>query len=278
MKQPYHYINGKIVRDDQAVISVNDLGFLRAYGVFDSIRTYAGQPFLLEEHLKRLERSAKLIDLKLSKSHKEITVIVDKLLKKNKFKESAIRIYVTGGITANGITRDYRKNSLIILVTEFAELPASMFRDGMKLITTDYQRDTPAAKTLEYSHVIGLQRKKEKAGAFEILYTPKGLVRETGTSNIFMVKKGILVTPKDQVLMGITRNFVIKLAKKAKIKVIERDVSLWEMLKADEVFITATNKDIVPVVQIDTHPIAGKRVGPLTRQLMQYFHEAVRKG
>lgn len=272
----FHYINGKIVPENKAVISVNDLGFLRAYGVFDSIRTYGGRPFLLQEHLKRLERSAKLIDLQLPKSKGEIMAIVDKLLKKNRFKEAAIRIYVTGGTTANGITRDYKKNSLIILITEFQELPSALFKEGMKLITTDYQRDNPAAKTLEYSHIVGLQHKKEKAGAFEILYAPDGCVRETGTSNIFMVKNGILVTPKDQVLIGITRNFVIKLAKKAKIKVLERDISLWEMLKADEVFITATNKDIVPVTHIDSHSISGKGVGPVTKRLMQVFHDTVR--
>lgn len=274
--KPYHYVNGKIVRDDQAVISVNDLGFLRAHGVFDSIRTYGGKPFMLQEHLKRLERSAKLIDIAMPLSRARIAAIVGKLLKKNGFTEAAIRIYVTGGETANGITRDYKKASLVILITDFVELPAAMFRNGIKLITTDYQRATPDAKTLEYTHIIGLQRKKEKAGAFEVLYAPDGCVRETGTSNIFMVKKGVLVTPKDKVLMGITRNFVIKLAKKVKIKVVERDISLWEMIKADEVFITATNKDIVPVVQIDSHPIARRKVGPTTRLLQDLFHKAAR--
>lgn len=277
MKRPFHYINGKIMRDDQAFISVNDLGFLRAYGVFDSIRTYGGRPFMLQEHLKRLERSSKLIGLALPKSRAEITAIVSKLLKKNGFKEAAIRIYVTGGETGNGITRNYKKASLVILITDFHDLPDSIFAHGIKLLTTDYQRATPDAKTLEYTHIIGLQRKKEKAGAFEVLYVPDGCVRETGTSNIFMVRKGVIITPKDKVLMGITRNFVIKLARKAGIKVIEREISLWEMTKADEVFITATNKDIVPVIQIDSQSIAKKKVGPVTQMLMERFRTATRR-
>jgi len=274
----YCYLNGKIISENEAKISLKDIAILRGYGVFEFLRTYNSKPFLLKEHFTRLRKSAKNLNLQLPISQKELFKQIKKLLLKNKFKESAIKLVLTGGQIIDSRGMEYDKNSptFFILVDKLQELPKSFYQKGVKLITYEHLREIPGAKTINYITVIKLQNLCKRKKAFDILYTQNGFLLETTTSNFFIFKKDKLLTPKKNILIGLTRNFVIKLAKN-KFKVEERDIDLKELERAEETFIASTTKEILPVVKIDNKIIGNGRVGKKTKYLMDLVHQYTQK-
>ena len=268
--QKYCYLNGKIVPEDSAHISISDLGILRGYGVFDFLRTYNGKPFYLREHLDRLENSAKLVGLKVPISKQGIDRIINKLLKKNKLNEATVKIIVTGGCSADGLVCDLKQQTIIILVKEIHDCPAELYKKGIKLITFEHQRNNSAAKTIDYITMLKLQNQKQKQKAFEILYINKGVVLEGATSNFFIFKGNRLITSKNNILAGITRKIIIKLADK-NFKVEVRDIKINEIKNADEAFITSTTREVLPVVKINNRKIGNGKVGKNTKLLMELF-------
>lgn len=271
-KKRYCYFNGKITALDKIKISPYDLGILRGYGVFDAMCTKNGKPFLLNDHWKRLQNSARELNLKIPVSRKEFQEIVTKLLKLNGFKKSYVRTILTGGISKDAFT-PCGKETFFILMERFCPLPSSVFSKGANIITLEYQRDFPRAKTTAYIIALKKQKLKEKKKSLEIVYLKRGRVLEASTSNIFIVKNKVLVTPKDDILLGTTRNLIVKLARQDKLKILERKITLKELFSADEVFLTATNKDIVPVVKVDGKKIGDGKVGKITKELMKIFQK-----
>ncbi|OHA56760.1 MAG: hypothetical protein A2114_01690 [Candidatus Vogelbacteria bacterium GWA1_51_14] len=271
----YCYANGRVSDINKPQIKLNDLGVLRGYGVFDFVKVSEGAPLWWREHLARFRRSAKTIGLAVPLSDAKLTAIARQLLKKNKVKEGSLRLVLTGGETRDGITPGGRPN-LAILVEDTYALPAKVFKQGGKLITTDYQRLFPEAKSTNYLLAVKLQARKRAAGAMEILYVSGGKVLEASTSNLFYIKDGALRTPASGVLPGITRQMAIKLARKLGHPVTERDVLLTELKNADEVFITATNKDIAPVVRVDDMVIGDGAPGPVTLKLLEAYRQAAK--
>lgn len=265
----YCYLNGKILPLANARLPLNDLGILRGYGVFDFLRTYNSKPFLLNEHLIRLQNSTREIGLTLPLSLTKLKAIIAELLAKNGYTESHIRIVLTGGPSTDGITPS--SPTLFILIEECKPLSQTLYEKGIKLMTHEYLRSTPRAKTTNYIEAIKLQKKKKRASAFEILYTIEGKILECTTSNFFLLRGPTLVTAKNDVLIGTTRNLVIFLAKKH-FTVEERDILVSELETTDEAFITATNKEILPVVKIDNQVIGNGKVGPNTKRLIEQFH------
>ena len=292
MAKKYCYLNGRIVSLGKAGIHPTDIGFLRGYGVFEFLRTYNGKPFLYKEHIERLKNSAKALNLKLNISEEELKKIINKLLLKNKFNESTIRIVLTGGKIIGGM--EFNSSTLLILVDELKNLPANVFKNGIKLISFEHKRIMPEAKTLNYIPAVKLfsgEMKKQKA--FEVLYMYNNRVLECSTSNFFIFsakggsasggKNTTLITPKKNVLIGTTRDLVVKLAKK-EFKVEERDIKISELKTADEAFITATNKEIIPVVKIGAQKIGDAKpatergnVGKNTKILMKLFRDYTEK-
>ncbi|MDA2936163.1 aminotransferase class IV [Patescibacteria group bacterium AH-259-L05] len=273
MKEKYCYCNGKIIPVAKAGLKLNDMGILRGYGVFDFLRTYNNEPFLLNEHLSRFKRSAKLLNIKIPVSQAKLPIIINKLLLKNGFRESEIRLVLTGGPTSDGIS--YSKPSFFILADVAQNLSSIVYEKGIKLISCEYQREVPQAKTLNYITAIRAQPRKNKQGAFEILYVFQGSVLECTTSNFFIFKNNTLITPKDNILIGTTRNLVIKLAQN-KFRIQERDLKVKELKSATEAFITASNKEIVPVIKINTTTIGNGNVGENTKYVTKLFHEHIK--
>ena len=268
----FYYLNGKIVEKDKAFIKVNDLGLLRGYGVFDYLRTYNRRPFYLDDHLSRFSHSASRLTLKVPVSKKELRRIIFRLITKNKsLKELSFRIVLTGGETKDGKTS--LRPTFFIIVEPVHYYPSKVFEKGIKLITLNYCREFPEIKSINYLLAVSQWRNALKKKAAEILYVCQGKVLEGSTSNFFMIKNKVLFTPKSGILEGVTRKIVIKLAKENKIKVREKILSLKEVLKADECFITATDKEIMPVVKIDNHKIGSGRVGSQTKKLMELFQK-----
>lgn len=267
------YVDGKFVPSDKAVIPVDDLAVLRGIGVCDLMRTFQGKPYFLKEHLERLEQSARAVDLVLKWRLDEIEAIVLETLDRNReMTEANIRIIVTGGsstdfITPQGIPR------LIVLVTPIPPLPQEWYQKGVKVITVNQEREVPEAKSLSYIPAALALKKAKSLQAVEALYVDRdGFVKEGTTSNLFAVVNACLVTPEDKVLKGITRKVILSLAGEL-MNVELRSIPLAELLCAQEVFITGTNKGVVPVIKIDDATIGDGRIGEKTRLIIRALDE-----
>lgn len=270
MAKNHCYWNGKITTLDRIRISPYDIGMLRGYGVFDVMAANGQKPFLIKEHFERLTNSAKELKLPLPFTFPEYEKILEKLLSLHKNKKSTIRTILTGGISSDAFS--IGRPTCYILIEKFHDYPKEVYQKGVRLITHEFERMIPKSKVTNYVEAIKLQDKKNQAKALEILFVKEGKVLEASTSNIFLVKDGKIITPKDRILLGITRNLMVRLAKKD-YPVEEREVTSEELKKADEIFLTATNKFVVPVVRIDSWKVGSGRVGEVTRKMMDKFSE-----
>lgn len=266
-----YYVNGEFIEDNQAQISVNDLSVIRGFGVFDFLRTYNGIPFHLDDHLKRLERSARLIGLKLPHSLAKIGEIVQETLSRNNHEESNIRIVVTGGLSSDGITPG-DSPSLLVMVTPIKQMPAEWYTNGAKVITSHVDRFMPGAKSINYIPAILSQNEARNQHAIEAVYVDRnGYILEGTTSNIFVFIGDTLITPPcDRVLPGITRQVALALAKNA-FTVVERPLHKDEVRLLDEVFLASSIREIVPIVAIDSIEISGGKPGSRTGKIMELF-------
>ena len=213
-----YYVNGEFIEDGQAQISVNDLSVLRGFGVFDFLRTYNGVPFHLDDHLHRLERSARLIGLELPHPITKIREIVMETLRRNNYTESNIRLVVTGGLSSDGITPG-NSPKLLVMVTKIKEMPAQWYTDGAKVITCHVERFLPGAKSINYIPAILCQNEARSQQAIEAIYVDRnGYLLEGTTSNLFVFVGNTLITPPcDRVLPGITRQVALRLAEGGKL-------------------------------------------------------------
>jgi len=266
-----YYVDGEFVPADRAVIPVNDLAVLRGLGAFELLRTYNGHPFALEQHLKRLAHSVHTMGLPLPWTTAELTRIILETLRRNEasaHSESNIRIIVTGGTSPDFMTHQGQPR-LLVLVSEMPRQPEAWYSEGVKITTMKSRRILPGAKSINYlSATLAMQKARAK-GAVESVYVDRhGGVYECTTSNIFMFTDDRLVTPGRKILSGITRGFILELAQSL-FEVEVRDLTLAELLRADEVFITGTNKGVVPVVQVDDQQIGNGRPGRRTLELRQ---------
>ena len=271
------YFKGRITTLDKIKISPYDLGLLRGYGVFDVLKTEKGKIFCFVEHWKKLNEYSKELDLKIPVKKEAYLKILEKLLKLNKFEKSTIRVVLTGGESPNGFTRIKNKETFFVLVEKFHGPNDEDYEKGVSMITLEYERFFPKAKVANHVVAIRNQAKKEKAGAFEILYLKNGKVLEASTSNFFLVKNGKIITPKENVLLGKTMGLIIKLAKEDKFLVEEREILEKELWEAQEAFLTATSKGVLPVVKINGKKVGNGKVGEITKILMEKLREFVER-
>lgn len=272
----YCYVNGTILPETEAHISVRDIGLLRGYGIYDGLRTYNGKPFLFAEHFARFISSAEALGLVIPVTETELQQVITELVAKNGDTEAAIRIIITGGETSDGVTFNPATPTILVLTEPLPEYPKRIYREGVKLITYEYEREMPEIKTTNYITAVKLQPYQEQQSAFEVLYVSQGHILEATTSNFFLFLNDTLVTPKRNVLGGITRNLVLKLAKDS-FSIEERELTVSELVGASEAFITSSFKEIVPVVKIDKTIIGQSIVGKRTKSLMDKFHKFTRR-
>jgi len=268
-----YYIDGEFVDEHDAHIPATDLAVMRGYGVFDFLRTYKGVPFELEAHINRLRNSAALIELDVPWDNAEITTIINQTIARNRYddgREMNVRVIVTGGPSANGLM-PLGDSRLLVMVTPANPIPPTNYSDGVKIITEKIERYIPEAKTLNYIPAIKAMKRAGREGAVEAIYVDRdGFALEGTTTNLFAFYGDTLVTPAVGILSGITRNVVLKLARDL-FPIEERALSLSELLKADEVFISASNKQIMPVITVDDSQISDGKVGARTRRIMDAF-------
>lgn len=264
-----HYVDGKFVPQNEAVIPVDDLAVLRGLGVFDLIRTFKGRPYFFKEHIQRLASSAVQVGLTLPWDTDDIESIVLETLKRNKgIDEVNLRVIITGGSSTDYMTYQ-GKPRLIVLVSPIKKYPEAWYKKGIKIITVQQERDLPDAKSISYlSAAMALKQAKEQ-NAVEALYVNRDQYAMEGTtSNIFAFTNHILITPDEGILKGITRQAILSLSKDL-FEIQQRPILLEELLSADEVFITGTNKGIVPVIQIDSTTIGNGRPGKNTLAIIR---------
>jgi len=283
------YLNGKFVDSKKASVSIFDHGLLYGDGVFEGIRAYEGIVFKLKEHMKRLYESAESIRLNISLSSKDMIKAVLATLKKNKLKDAYIRLIVTRGVGDLGLDprKCKGKGSIIIIADKIILYPKTFYDNGLSIITAKTRRNSPTAihpkvKSLNYLNNILGKIDAIDAGVNEaIMLTDDGYVAECTGDNLFIIKKGKLITPIASIglLEGITRDTVMRIASKLGIQVIEKKFKLNEVYKADECFLTGTAAELIPVVKVDKKIINNGKPGPVTAVLLHYFRKAtVREG
>lgn len=268
-----YYIDGQFIEDDKAVISVKDIVVLRGFGVFDFLITYNKRPFRLMQHVERLQNSAKHIGLEVGMSSEEICAITEETIKRNTHHdESNIRLVYTGGVAADGVTPE-GNGHLMVMVTPKHQLPGWWYTDGVKIITVDIQRFIPGAKSTNYLSAVYALRLAAKEDAVEAIYTDRdNRLMEGTTTNIFLFKGNKMITTEKDILPGVTRSVILELAE-GNFDVEVRDIGKDELKAADEVMITASNKEVVPVIQVDDLIIGDGKPGLNTRKMMQLFRE-----
>jgi branched-chain amino acid aminotransferase len=276
------YLNGRFVEESKARISVFDHGLLYGDGVFEGIRSYDRLVFKLREHIDRLYRSASAIMLKIPMAKSALIKTVTRTLKLNRLDNAYIRLVVTRGPGDLGLDpRKCKKGSVIFIITDkIALYPKKFYEKGLSIISARTRKNykgaiNPNVKSLNYLNNILAKIDGIKKGSPEaIMLTHDGFVSECTGDNIFIVKRGALLTPPRAIsLKGITQQAVIEIAKRKRIPFKEKNMRLGEIHGADECFLTGTAAEIVPVVKVDNSVIGGGRPGPVTRRLLKEFRE-----
>lgn len=274
------YLNGRLVERDAALVSVFDHGLLYGDGVFEGIRSYNCLVFKLKEHIDRLYKSASAIELKIPMAKQDMINAVIETLKANKLKDAYIRLVVTRGVGDLGLDpRKCKQATTFIITDKIALYPVEFYLKGLEIITAKTNRNLttaldPRIKSLNYLNNILAKIDAIKAGSEEaIMLTHDGYVAECTGDNIFIVSAGKLTTPPAELgaLEGITRGAVIGLAKKLGVPFSEKKIKIEDAYDADEVFLTGTAAEIIPVAKIDKRVINGGKPGDITVRLMEEF-------
>ncbi len=274
------YIDGKLIDREKAFVSVFDHGLLYGDGVFEGIRTYDGLIFRVKEHIDRLYKSARAIELEIPLAATEMTDAVITTLKANKLRDAYVRLVVTRGVGDLGLDpRKCSKPTIFIITHKIALYSKEFYLKGLEIVTAKTRRNNPQAldpriKSLNYLNNILAKLDAIKSGTDEaIMLTCDGYVAECTGDNIFMVKNRELITPPVSVgaLEGITRDAVINLAGKMNIAFCEKMIRMEDLYSANEVFLTGTAAEIIPVVRIDKKQIGNGKPGETTLRLTDEF-------
>ena len=276
------YINGQLFPKDDAKVSVYDHGLLYGDGVFEGIRVYGGKVFLLDEHIERVYESAKAIRLEIPMTPVELSNATEETVKANEITDGYVRLVITRGAGSLGLDIRRTSNPQVIIIADTISLyPKELYENGLQLVTASTIRNHPGAlspriKSLNYLNNILAKIEAIDAGTLEaLMLNHKGEVAECTGDNIFIVKRGVLITPPTSagILEGVTRNSVIELARKAGITVEETEMTRHDIFVADECFLTGTAAEAIPVVGLDGRTIGNGEPGPITQKLLKLFRD-----
>jgi branched-chain amino acid aminotransferase len=276
------YIDGQFYDEASAKISVFDHGLLYGDGVFEGIRMYHNRVFKLREHIERLYWSAKAILLDIPMTQEEMIAATVETCRQNGLRDGYIRLLVTRGKGTLGLDpRRCPKASIIIIAANIQLYPEKYYQEGLTIVTVPTTRMlvnsvNPAIKSLNYLNNILARIEANNAGVEEaIMLNSEGFVAECTGDNIFIVQKGKLFTPplSAGALYGITRNTVLDAAKELGITSAEPNLTRYDSYNADEMFLTGTAAEIIPVVKVDGRVIGTGTPGPVTAKLLAAFRE-----
>jgi branched-subunit amino acid aminotransferase/4-amino-4-deoxychorismate lyase len=270
------YLNGRFLDREKAALPLSDLSILRGYGAFDYFRYLGRRPRFLDDHIDRFFASAAGLHLDMPIGREALVEVIQECIDRNGIADGGIRTVITGGPAADGYTPD--DPSLMVLPYAFSPPPRQLYREGCSVMLHDYERQLPRVKTIDYIEGIRIQPLLREARADYPLYVDRDdRVRESDRSNFMIVRNGSLITPVDDILLGITRKHVLLLARQLNIPVEERSVSRRELLAADEALICSSVKGVLPITHIDGKRVSGGDAGAITRRLMTAWPEYCRQ-
>jgi branched-chain amino acid aminotransferase len=277
-------VNGRISSEQDAVISVFDHGFLYGEGIYETMRTYHGRPFLYDRHLRRMRRSAELISLTIPFSDAELAERIGETMAAAPFRgESYIRVLVTRGV--GELTYDLTATptpSVVIIVKPQVDPPREAYEKGVSVAIVDVVRNHPGTVNpmIKSNNLLNCALAMQEAyrrGAFEgVMRNYRGELTECTTSNLFVVKNGTALTPPLDagLLPGITREFLFDIGTEVGVEVREQVLRDADLLDADEAFLTSTTREAVPIVTVNGQKVGTGVPGPVTKTLLDGFRKA----
>ena len=274
------YVDGTLYAKDDARVSVFDHGFLYGDGVFEGIRVYDGNVFRLDEHIDRLYRSAKTIALDIPLSPAEMTQAVLDTVAANEQRDAYIRLVVSRGPGDLGIDpANCSRPTIVIIVAQIKLYPKELYDTGAAIVTSSVRRIPiqcldPRIKSLNYLNNIMAKIDAKRAGALEaVMLNHQGRVAECTADNLFFLSGGMLKTPDlmNGALPGITRATVLEIGEALGIPTEEGNYGLHDLYNADEVFLTGTGAEIVPVISVDGRKVGDGKPGATTKRLLEEF-------
>lgn len=270
------YLNGWLGSPEEACVSINDRGYVFGDGVYEVVQAYNGVMFALEQHLRRLELSAAAVEIDLPWDMAQLKEIAEEVLAQSGIKEAVIYIQVTRGTAPRShVPAGAIRPNLLVTVRHMPDIPPSLYSEGVKAITMpEFRWQMCNVKSISLQAAVLAKHRAERAGAAEAIFVlPDGTVTEGASSNVFIVKDGVLMThPADnRILSGVTRHFVLTVAESLGVKAVVAPYNVSDLMKAEEVFITGSVAEVVPVVNVDGKTIGGGKPGPLTARLHRGF-------
>ncbi|MFW6229714.1 MAG: D-amino-acid transaminase [Halanaerobium sp.] len=273
------YLNGKIINRENASIDIEDRGYQFADGVYEVVAFYQGEPFTLKEHMERLVFSASEIDIEIPPADILIKEAKDYLAETD-FADKNAKLYIQVSRGAAPRSHAYPDEMEPIIIMKAGPLnpnPEKYFEEGVKIITLPDERWSRCyIKSIALLPNILAKKKAKKSGAYEAVMTRDGFITEGSSSNIFIVEDDTIITPPatNYILNGITRQTVInKLAPKLGFKVNEESIPYYTLLNSNQVFLTGTTTEIMPVVQINDKVVGNGKVGAETKAIFEAFRE-----
>jgi branched-chain amino acid aminotransferase len=277
-------VNGRISGERDAVISVFDHGFLYGEGIYETMRTYHGRAFLYDRHMRRLRRSAKMIDLTLPFTDDRLAAQIRETQDAARLDGDAyIRVLVTRGI--GDLTYDLKATpnpSVVIIVKPQVDPPPEAYEKGVRVVIVDVVRNHPHSvnpmikSNNLMNSALAMQQALREDGFEGVMRNYRGELTECTTSNLFIVKNGVALTPPLDagLLPGITREFLFDVGQDVGIEVREQVLLDEDLFGADEAFLTSTTREAVPIVTVNDRTIGGGRPGPVTRKLLDGIRRA----
>ena len=277
-------VNGRVFDHEHACVSVFDHGFLYGDGVYETLRTHNGQPFLFDRHMRRLRQSADMLALEVPLTDRELDARVRQTMRAAGLgggdEEAYIRILITRGV--GDLSYDPAAcpvPTIIVIIKPLVELPRELFERGVKVALVSTIRNHPGSVSpvIKSNNLLNNALAMQEAirrGCFEgIMRNHRGELAECATSNLFIVKDGVVLTPPAEagLLAGTTREFLFDVGTEIGIPVREQVLKDADLFGADESFLTSSIRGVVPIVQVDDRPIDVGLPGPITRSLLVAF-------
>lgn len=284
MSDQWIFLDDQFVKKEDAVISVYDHGFLYGDGVFEGLRVYDGNIFRLQEHLDRLYASAHSIMLEIPYTKEKFTQIIIDTIRKNELKSAYLRVVISRGAGNLGLDpRSCPKPGVIVIAEALSIYGKELYEKGLKMASVATRRNradvlSPQVKSLNYLNNIIVKLESVQSGADEaLMLNDQGYVTEGSADNIFIVKGGKIKTPPVYLgaLEGVTRNVIIELAKERGYEMDEAPFTRHDVYIADEVFLTGTAAEVIPVIEVDGRVIGDGKPGQVTKDLLETFRKCV---
>lgn len=278
-------INGRIVPRDRALVSAADMSLLHGSGLFTTVRVYGGRAFRLHDHLERLLRSAADLYLNCTVGFGELLEMVEDVLDVGQMREGRLRVTVTAGdspLVFAPVGEEPPRSNVVITLTELQAYPAELYRSGVSVIVSDHRHNPSDAlaghKTTSYlGQLLGLQEARSRHALEALRFTHDGRLAEASVANVFIVQEDRLITPPLSlgILPGVARGVALEVARESGLQPEERDITLQEVLDADEVLLTNSIMEVLPVVRVERRAIGDEKVGEAARALLAAYQAQV---